>query len=1225
MKKKQLMYVSIAATALASCMTSCIENEEGDGLKALREGQANYWIAKGEAEKISANAELVAAQGLAELQAAQAKVQEAEAKAKEAQIALTEAQARQAQIANDYAEKKNALDLELQKAMDELAVAKAEAALKQLQIANDYAEKQNALDLELRKALDELEVAKASADNKNAIAAQELELELKKAMDELALAKAKADNLAAIAKAEQDAAKIQNEIEMENANHQAAIAAKELELEMKKVLDELAIAKAKADNLADLAKAEQLVATIHNAIAKANADNQVDLANAEKNLASAKNAIEKAEAEHKIAMDALEQTRVANEEALYEAKKALVEQKELYEAAILKAEEDLATAKKDHEVSMASIQNELDKLEETKAQYIIELEQLKKENATANATKDEELRQAAIAQEITVIQNNLDNYNDIVGKINTAYTAFVEAQKAEIDANATYAQAIDAYTAALATAANDEIDAVVTKEKDLYDQQNVIKDKEYELLTSKRDLVTSERALARAKEALAKFNETDKASAESVLEAMKAENENIKKLQDQDAAKQLEIEKATIVSEEAEAALEAAKAELEEVRDSKIAEISKSIWALDDKETVNGETADDELYYSKAEELAAELQAAEDVMTDAKAANQEAYDKKIAELDKEIAAVNEANDLLDEDIKNLNKEISAKYDELQDKFQEISGDLAKAYDAQMAWYDTKVKDFKLTVGENIASEVSDYVMYNALDVNSVTYFDVKGSNIVLSEAYEKWLTNAALTGGSTYKYNYVAEGTTDEKNKYAENYVEKRIEMHDVWDYYLGAYVSTKVDVDYTFKRNNWQPSNEFKMNPIVGLKTWMNSMASAHESAFTTAKADRVAAVNAIATAAYAYDPSLYDSEKPVVNEDATDYIQLNFNPLKNKISEEKKAIETSDPNYRNDDTWKTLDEMLSKFDVANSTYNLNLAQYNEYAVMMNDLSYIIYTAYDAYSALEEAYANEDTKMGIAFKNIVDAQTKVLTALREKVGVKEAEKAVNDTEISRIEDVDKAAALKAQTDADKAAEKVYADAAEANADKVAENQKAIKALKKEISEAELEYTKALTALKERDAVDAANSVLEELKAEKDDIATDIEHLENLVKAYDKLYTYIILAETHKVTTEALEDVLADTELKLTRAVEDAEHDLEVANRDVEEAETAVKNEELALEQIKNLDYETEYDAVKKAEDDLAKAKLDLEAAEKTFEIAKKEYEDAVAAWNKYLGTGEEE
>lgn len=1138
MKKKQLMYVSIAATALASCMTSCIENEEGDGLKALREGQANYWIAKGEAEKISANAELVAAQGLAELQAAQAKVQEAEAKAKEAQIALTEAQAKAAQIANDYAEKKNALDLELKKALDALAIAKKEA------------------------------------DDKAAIAETQLKLDLQKALDELKVEKEKANNSVAIA------------------------------------------------------QAEQKVAEAKKAIAEAEGEAKKAIASAEQEVAKTKNAIEKAEAEHKIAMDALEQTRVENEKALCEAQKALVEQKELYEAAILKAEEDLATAKKDHEVSMASIQNELDKLEETKAQYLVELEQLKKQNAIDNATKDEELRQDAIAQEITVIQNNLDNYNDIIGKINTAYTAFVEAQKDEIDANATYAQAIDTYTAALAAAANDEIDAVVAKEKDLYDQQNVIKDKEYELLTSKRDLVTSERALARAKEALAKFNETDKASAESVLEAMKAENENIKKLKDQEAAKQLDVDKATIVMNEAEAACEAAVAELKKERDMKILEIAKSIWALDDKEIISELSdagVDDEMFYSKAEELAAELQAAEDVMTDAKAANQEAYDKKIAELDKKIAAVNEANDLIDEEIDGLRGEITAKYDELQDKFQSISGDLSKAYDAQMAWYDTKVKDFKIAVGENNQYEVADFVA-NTLDVNDVAFFALEKGKIVLSEAYEKWLTNVALVGGETYKYNYVVDGKEDVINKYASSYVEQRKEWQEVWNSYLGIYEQTLVSVDYTFKRNNWVTSNEFKANPIVDLKNWMNSMASAHESAFLTAKSERVAAVNTIATTAYAYDPTLYDADKPVVNEDATDYIQLNFNPLKKKVSDEKKAIENSDPNYRNDATWKELDEMLSNFDVANSTYVLNLAQYNEYVDMLNSLSDITDAAYKALSDLEENYKNEDTKMGIAFKDIVDAQTKTLTDLNEKINGKNLEKAANDSEIARIESEDKAAADKVKTDADKAAEKAYADAAEENADKVADNQKAIKALRKQISEAGLEYIKSVAAIKEVEDLEKAAMAVVELTAEMADITTDITYVEELVKAYDKLYTYIILAEgTHEVTTEALEDLLANTELDLTQAVEDAEHDLEVANRAVEEAETAVKNEELALEKIKNLDYETEYDAVKTAEDVLAKAKLDLEAAEKTFEIAKKEYEDAVAAWNKYLGTGEEE
>jgi len=82
--KKSLIFFHAAAIACAACMTSCVDNEEGDGLKYLREGIGEYY--KGKANVENANAETIRAKQAAVVAAAQA-----DAKAKEITNAYTEA------------------------------------------------------------------------------------------------------------------------------------------------------------------------------------------------------------------------------------------------------------------------------------------------------------------------------------------------------------------------------------------------------------------------------------------------------------------------------------------------------------------------------------------------------------------------------------------------------------------------------------------------------------------------------------------------------------------------------------------------------------------------------------------------------------------------------------------------------------------------------------------------------------------------------------------------------------------------------------------------------------------------------------------------------------------------------------------------------------------------------------------------------------------------------
>lgn len=1083
MKKKQFVYVSMAATALASCMTSCIENEEGEGLKALREGQSEYWIAKGEAEKTLANADLKRAEGEAALNAAKAKVEEAAAKAKEAAIALTEAEAKAKQIENDYNEKMNALD-----------------------------------------------VALASAQN------------------------------------EADIAKVKNEIELE----------------------------------------------------------------AEK---------------HKIAMDALEQTRVANEKALVAAQATLVAQKEAYEEAILKAETDLATAKKNQATSMASIENELAKLEETKRGYEIQLEKLKITNDGLELDNERlqenlELRKAteALTTEINKVNQELTMYNSVIAKIDAAYATYVTAQKDLIDKNATYAQAVDTYSLAIINALNADIDNENTKALAVYNKEKAIKTAEYNLLVSKRSLVSYEVAIESAEKALAKFQETEKADKEALAESIADVKEEIEQLKKDQAAKQVEIDQAIIAKEAAYDELLAADDKLTNDLNEKIEAIQKAVWALDDSKPVNGDYADGDEYYSTAEVLADELQAARDKyakypiywggeLGEEYAAAKEAYDKTIAELDEQKDALDEEIEALEDEQDKIDDDITAAYEALQEKFVGLSDKLVKLNDEKMQWNDAKVKNFQLTVGETIAEDVATWIEENgnALDVNGQQYFNVVDGKLVMAKAYDEWLINAALVANSdSYYYNYQIDGKYDDKNNYAEAYVAKKGENY----HGVGSYES------YTFPQNYWQPQNFFDKNPIYALSQRLDERVSYHKAMYESADYDRVWAAYYINVKGNELDPS--------IALDAYNLSKMTFDAKKLKVSQDKITAELADIKTNNPDTWnddttpeglnyKNLNELLTNFSTANASYNTNLNKNAEYSAADTELLKFIEEAMDAYQDILDKIAEADTEMGIAFKNIVDAEATKLAALNEQWNVKQESIDEKKEAKDEIDNVDKVEAAKVKTDAEKAADKAMAAAQKENDEKVAENEKAIKELLKGVAEAQVEYAKAYAALEELAAYEEAKKAKDEVSAEMTDIDNNLKYAKALSAALAKVYGWEDYSEYDYLVggyaaqdAETIEQAIAAEERGLKEAIEDAERDLEVATQTVESKEQALKTAQDDLTKTLNSnEYEEEYDAVAMAEDTLAKAKLDLEAAERTFEEAEAVYNAAIEAWNALLPDAE--
>jgi hypothetical protein len=161
MKKKNIVSLFLAGSLLggfAVTFTGCIDNDEPEGIKVLREAKAGLLSAKeavaaAEAAKLQAEAQKALAD--AELTKAQAEINKLLAEAEAAKIkAETEAAAAKSQAevdairaAAEAEAEKTALEIEKIKAETQQAIAAAEAAIEQTEINNEYAK------LALKKAL----------------------------------------------------------------------------------------------------------------------------------------------------------------------------------------------------------------------------------------------------------------------------------------------------------------------------------------------------------------------------------------------------------------------------------------------------------------------------------------------------------------------------------------------------------------------------------------------------------------------------------------------------------------------------------------------------------------------------------------------------------------------------------------------------------------------------------------------------------------------------------------------------------------------------------------------------------------------------------------------------------------------------------------------------------------------------------------------------------------
>ncbi|MDO4461053.1 MAG: hypothetical protein Q4C30_00960 [Bacteroidia bacterium] len=145
--KKKFLYLSAAAAMLSLGVTSCIDNDEPEGLRDLRQGQADKLRAEGEAAKILAQAE--------------ADKKKAEQAIDAANAALINAQVAAQEIANKLAEVKVEEEkVELAKKQLDLALAEAKnnAEIEKLQIQLTQQQAQ----LETAKA--QLEAAKLNGE-----------------------------------------------------------------------------------------------------------------------------------------------------------------------------------------------------------------------------------------------------------------------------------------------------------------------------------------------------------------------------------------------------------------------------------------------------------------------------------------------------------------------------------------------------------------------------------------------------------------------------------------------------------------------------------------------------------------------------------------------------------------------------------------------------------------------------------------------------------------------------------------------------------------------------------------------------------------------------------------------------------------------------------------------------------------------------------------------------
>ncbi len=127
--KRNILYVSLAAALATTSLSGCIDNDEPDGILALRQAKASYINAQAANETTLANADAAYKAAETAVKAAEAKQAEAVAKKAEYEAALAEYEAKlaEAKTEADIAAVKAELEVTLQQLANDLQTAKAEA------------------------------------------------------------------------------------------------------------------------------------------------------------------------------------------------------------------------------------------------------------------------------------------------------------------------------------------------------------------------------------------------------------------------------------------------------------------------------------------------------------------------------------------------------------------------------------------------------------------------------------------------------------------------------------------------------------------------------------------------------------------------------------------------------------------------------------------------------------------------------------------------------------------------------------------------------------------------------------------------------------------------------------------------------------------------------------------------------------------------------------------
>lgn len=188
--KKLFAILSLVTVVLFT--SSCITNEESEGVKQMRLGQAALLNAM-------ANAQTIAATADASLKAAQAALAQAQADYEQAQIALVNAQVKAAELKNDATEEENRHVAAMNALQEELAAAQSEADKARIQ--QEMAEAEAAHNQKMAEYAEQI----AQLENDAKIQAMQAEMALLNAQKQLDDAQKDYEYRTALAAQEQEA------------------------------------------------------------------------------------------------------------------------------------------------------------------------------------------------------------------------------------------------------------------------------------------------------------------------------------------------------------------------------------------------------------------------------------------------------------------------------------------------------------------------------------------------------------------------------------------------------------------------------------------------------------------------------------------------------------------------------------------------------------------------------------------------------------------------------------------------------------------------------------------------------------------------------------------------------------------------------------------------------------------------------------------------------------